>query len=181
MTPIVSHSFIPVSWFASRLDRVIQLDDMPLAPLVNGALRKTETDRKKAAAERKKFYQDVAWLARRARITHSFMDGEPLAVLARVAPRKGSSEDVDGRVKAALDSFNKNHACVWKDDRQVAALLVERLPSQPGHGRMHMIVGVIPQWPAYETAKAAWIVANPAASPAEYEAAMRSISEHAGA
>lgn len=178
MTP--EQSFISVSWFAARLERVIQLDDMPLAPLVNEALRKTDTDRKKAAAARKKFYEDVSWLARRSRVTHSFMDGEPLAVLVRVAPRKNSSEDVDGRVKCALDSFNKNHACVWKDDRQVAALMVERLPSQPGHGRIHMVVGVIPAWPAYEVEKQAWIRNNPAATQAEYEAAMRSITEKLG-
>lgn len=178
MTP--EQSFISVSWFAARLERVIQLDDMPLAPLVNEALRKTATDLKKAAAARKKFYEDVSWLARRSRITHSFMDGEPLAVLVRVAPRKNSSEDVDGRVKCALDSFNKNHACVWKDDRQVAALMVERLPSQPGHGRIHMVVGVIPAWPDYEVEKQAWIRNNPAAPQAEYEAAMGSITEKLG-
>lgn len=179
MTPS-SPGFISISWFASRLERVIQLDDMPLAPLVNEALRKTDTDRKKAASARKKFYEDVTWLARRSRVTHSFMEGEPLAVLMRVAPRKGSSEDVDGRVKAGLDSFNKNHACVWRDDRQVAALLVERLPSQPGHGRIHMVVGVIPAWPAYEAEKAAWILANPIATQTQYEAAMRAIAEKVG-
>lgn len=180
MTPIGAQGFISISWFAARLERVIQLEDMPLAPLVNEALRKTATDRKKAAAARRKFYEDVSWLARRARVTHSFMNGEPLAVLLRVAPRIGSTEDVDGRLKASLDSFNKNHACVWRDDRQVAACLIERLPPQPGHGRIHMIVGVIPAWDVYESTKAEWVQANPGATPAEYEAAMRSITEKLG-
>ena len=65
-------------------------------------------------------------------------------------------------------------------DRQVAALMVERLPSQPGHGRIHMVVGVIPAWPAYEVEKQAWIRDHPTATQAEYEAAMRSITEKLG-
>ena len=179
----LQHATIPLvspTYFASRLERVIQLEEVPLAPLVNGALRKTEVAKKRAATERKKFYSDVAWLARKARIVNSFMGNESLAMLVYVTPRLGSTEDVDGRVKTSLDAFNRGHACVWGDDHQVSALIVERMPPVRGHGYMHMWVGVRPVWPEYETAKAAWILANPTATQAEYEAAMRSIAEKTG-
>jgi hypothetical protein len=36
------------------------------------------------------------------------------------------------------------------------------------------------RWQAYEAAKRAWVAANTSASPAEYEAAMRSIAKRYG-
>lgn len=179
----LQHETIPLvspTYFASRLERVIQLEEVPLAPLVNGAMRKTEVAKKRAATERKKFYSDVAWLARKARIVNSFMGGESLAMLVYVTPRLGSTEDVDGRVKASLDAFNRGHACVWGDDRQVSVLIVERMAPVRGHGHMHILVGVRPVWPEYETAKAAWILANPAATQEQYNAAMLRISSEIG-
>lgn len=35
-------------------------------------------------------------------------------------------------------------------------------------------------WHAYESAKRAWVAANPSASPAEYEKAMRAIARRYG-
>lgn len=128
-----------------------------------------------AAASRGKFSENVTRLARRAQITNPSMDGEPLAALVRVSLRMGSSEHADGRVKCALDVSTRttraSGAATWRKSA---------CHPKPGHGRIHMAVGVIPVWGSCEAEKADWVRSNPWSNQAEYEAAMRSITEKTG-
>ncbi len=108
------------------------------------APHRTEIGKERPAASRRKLCENVTWLARRARITNPRMDGEPPAVLVHIAPRTGSSHDIDGRVKAALDAFSTGHADMRRDDARKASLLIfERLALVRGRGDMHFIIGSI--------------------------------------
>ena len=134
----------------------------------------------RAAAGRRRYCENATWLDCRAHIANPSMHGEPLAVLSRLPPRKELIEYADGRVKCAFDRVSTNRACSRRDNRQVAALLIDRLQFEAGPCRIHMVAGAMPVRDSYDAEKADWVPSNPWSNPGECEAAMRSMTERTG-
>lgn len=84
------------------------------------------------------FRQEVALAVRLQKMPK--LEGR-LWISLRVCPRDKRLQDIDNRVKAALDAMM--HAGLFEDDSQVDHLEVKRGPIVSG-GRLEVVIGEIP-------------------------------------